>query len=231
MVGSGLWLSNVSASTNGPGYGVPDPYAIILLDTVPDNDTLRDRQGNYVEESVSNPFDLQDPTVIEKDVEYDPILDRYIITERIGDDFFRAPTYMTFEEYLDWSSSKEQTNYFQQLNGVETGDRYASGNIDPISEIDISKDIINRLFGGTGVDIRPQGKIDITMGWDYQKQDNPILPVRQQKTGGFNFDMDIQINVDGKIGEKLNTSFSYNTRSTFDFENKLKLDYNSQEYG
>jgi cell surface protein SprA len=231
LIGSGFGLGTVSAGTSGPGYGVPDPYAIILLDTVPDRDTLRDRQGNYVEESGSNPFDLQDPRSIEKDVEYDPELDRYIITERIGDGFFRAPTYMTFDEYLDWSSKKTQTSYFQQLNGVEAGDRYASGNVDPISEIDISKDIINRLFGGTGVDIRPQGKIDITLGWDYQKQDNPILPVRQQRTGGFDFDMDIQINVDGKIGEKLNTSFNYNTRSTFDFENKLKLDYNSQEFG
>ncbi|HLF63107.1 MAG TPA: cell surface protein SprA, partial [Saprospiraceae bacterium] len=61
-------------------------------------------------------------------------------------------------------------------------------------------------------------------------QDNPTLLERQRRRGGFDFDMDIQVNVDGKIGEKLNTSFNYNTKSTFDFENKLKLNYDSHQF-
>lgn len=216
-------------------WSVPDPYSPefyeqVVADTIP-KDTLTDRSGNWIDDPVNNPFDFQDPDAIEKVVEYDPQTGMYMITEKIGDEYYRAPTYMTFEEYLDWSAQQEQDDYFQQLAGVASAGRSASGKVDPISTVDISKDIIDRLFGGSEVDIRPQGNIDLTFGWDYQKQDNPILPIRQQTTGGFDFDMDIQVNVDGKIGEKLDVGFNYNTRSTFDFENQLKLDYNSQEFG
>jgi cell surface protein SprA len=70
--------------------------------------------------------------------------------------------------------------------------------------------------------------VDLTFGLDYYRQDNPILPIRQQRNGPrFDFDMDIQVDVNGQIGEKLNTSFNYNTSRTFDFQNKLKLEYNS----
>jgi cell surface protein SprA len=39
--------------------------------------------------------------------------------------------------------------------------------------------------------------------------------------------MDIQVDVNAQIGEKLKTAFNYNTARTFDFQNKLKLEYNS----
>ena len=37
--------------------------------------------------------------------------------------------------------------------------------------------------------------------------------------------MDANLNVMGNIGDKLKMPISYNTMSTFDFENQLKLDY------
>ena len=217
----------------GTPYSVPDPfdYTPVLADTIPPGDTLRDRSGNWIDDPLDNPFDFQDPEAIEKEVEFDPETGMYMITEKIGDEYYRAPTMMTFQEYLEWSAEQEEHDYWQQLAGVASAGRSSSGRVDPISTVDISKNIIDRLFGGTEVDIRPQGNIDLTFGWDYQKQDNPILPIRQQRTQGFDFDMDIQVNVDGKIGKKLDVGFNYNTRSTFDFENQLKLDYNSQEFG
>ena len=208
---------------------MPEPFVA----PVPSQDTIppKERFGNFVEDPVDNPFDLKDPASIVRDVEYDPQTGLYIITERIGEDYFRAPTYMTFEEYQEWSAKRDREQYWRQLNGVYDSQGGPTGKVDPITIADISDDIIDRLFGGSEVDIRPQGNIDMTFGVDFQRQDNPILLERQRRTGGFDFDMDIQVNVDGKIGEKLNTSFNYNTRSTFDFENKLKLDYNSQEFG
>ena len=120
-----------------------------------------------------------------------------------------------------------RSRLFQKLAGAASGDRSKSGNLDPVAEVDISDDIIDRLFCGTTVDIRP-GNVDLTFGLDYYRQDNPILPLRQQRNGPqFDFDMDIKVDVNGQIGEKLDTSFNYNTSRTFDFQNKLKLDYNS----
>ena len=218
-VSSGMFASG--------GFFLPDPFEAISQDTIP---PFEERFGNFVDDPVDHPFDLRDPALVERDIEYDPVTGNYYITERIGDEYFRMPTYMTFQEYLEWSAQKEQDEYWKQLAGVSTGGLSSGGKVDPVSVVDISKDIIDRLFGGSEVDIRPQGNVDLTFGVDFYKQDNPTLLEQQRKRGGFDFDMDIQVNVDGKIGEKLNTSFNYNTKSTFDFENKLKLDYDSHQF-
>ena len=209
-------------------YNLPDPYEWIPQQMDPDTIPIEDRYGNWVEDPNDNPFDLLDPEEVIRDVEYDPITNTYILTEKIGNENYRPPTTMTYEEYLDYISHEEEADYFKQLAGAAAGDRSSSGHLDPVAEVDISEDIIDRLFGGTKVDIRPQGNVDLTFGFDYYRQDNPILPVRQQRRGpAFDFDMDIQVDVNGQIGEKLKTNFNYNTSRTFDFQNRLKLEYNA----
>ena len=200
-----------------------DPYApaYVQADTIP----LEDRTGDFVSEPPTNPFDLKDPGTIEKTVEYDPETGRYVVTERIGEFNFRPPTYLTFDEYLEYREKQEENSYFRQLAGIE-GEGSGSS-LDPLSKMDIESSLVDRLFGGTTVDIRPQGNIDLTFGGDFQRVDNPILTERQRTTGGFDFDMNIQMNVTGKIGEKLNLNTNYNTNATFDFDNQIKLNYNS----
>jgi len=202
----------------------------IIEHTVQDTVPVQERFGDFVTGKQDNPFDLQDPEVIKQDVEYDAASGYYIITERIGNDFYRAPTYLTFEEYMEWRSQQEERDYFKELAGITSKNKKSSGAIDPIAKIDVNKSLVDRLFGGTEVDIKPQGSIDMNFGYDYQKVENPILPIRQQRQGGFDFDMNIQMNVTGKIGEKMDLNFNYNTQSTFDFENKLKLQYDSDQF-
>jgi len=233
LLGTSLALVSILFSTGKAiaSYNLPDPYEMVLKTTIPavtDTVPLEDRYGNWVEDPNDNPFDLLDPEEVVKEVTYDPETNTYILTEKIGDLNYRAPTSMTFDEYLKWNADEEEAAYFKKLAGAADGDRSKSGNLDPVAQVDISDDIIDRLFGGTAVDIRPQGNVDLTFGLDYYRQDNPILPLRQQRNGPqFDFDMDIQVDVSGQIGEKLKTSFNYNTSRTFDFQNKLKLEYNS----
>ena len=95
---------------------------------------------------------------------------------------------------------------------------------------DLSKPLEERtIFGGEKIDIRPQGNIDLTFGADFQRIDNPVIPERQRRQGGFDFDMNIQMNVIGKIGDKLNLSTNYNTQASFDFDNQVKLEYKGHE--
>lgn len=59
---------------------------------------------------------------------------------------------------------------------------------------------------------------------------NPSLPESQRKTLGFDFDEKININVNGKVGDKVNMNMNYNTDATFDFDTKrLKLKYEGKE--
>lgn len=215
------------------GDNISEPSAALAplpspQDTFP---PLEERYDDFLNTGNPNPIDLNDPKAIEQQVEYDPETNMYIVTEKVGDDFYRAPTYMTFEEYLKWRDQKQQQEYFDRLQGVTTtGDRSRSGIDDPIAKFDLKTSLIDRLFGGTNVDIRPQGNINLTFGFDYQKIQNPILTLRQQRTGNFDFDMDINMSAAGKIGEKLNLNFNYNTQATFDFDNQMKLHYDTKNF-
>ncbi|HFA49885.1 MAG TPA: cell surface protein SprA [Bacteroidetes bacterium] len=195
-------------------------------DTIP----LIDRQDDFLNDANQNPFDLQDPAAVEQTVEFDPETGNYIITETIGGDYFRPPTYMTFDEYMEYQARQQEQEYFNALSGSSTG-RGTSGRLDPLAKIDIKDQMIERLFGGTEVDIKPQGNIDLTFGVEFNNILNPTLPQRQQRQGGFDFDMAIQMNVDGSIGEKLKLNTNYNTQATFDFDNTMKLDYNTETFG
>ena len=212
------------------GFNLDDPYHIQPSQTIQDTIPLRDRFQNKLIDENYNPFDLEDPDIINKEVEYDSETGQYIITEKIGDEYYRMPTYMTFEEYMDYKAKEQEKAYFNELSGVSNGGISGDDLSDPIKKLDIEDDLLDRLFGGTGVEITPQGNIDLTFGFDRQFVENPILTERQRRTGGFDFDMAIQMSVQGKIGEKLNLGTNYNTQATFDFENQMKLAYDSEQF-
>lgn len=197
-----------------------------VLDTIP----LKDRLDNFVTGGSYNPFDLQDPSDVKKEVTYDPATGLYIITEKIGDDFYRAPTYMTFNEYLDWRAKEAEKDYFNQLAGIDASNRSKSGIIDPIARIDVKKKLIDRLFGGNQITIEPQGNVDITLGYDYQKVENPNIPIRVQQFGAPDFNMNIKTDIQGKIGDKMDLGFNFDSNSTFNFDDKINLVYDSEKW-
>ncbi|RMG76670.1 MAG: cell surface protein SprA [Bacteroidetes bacterium] len=209
-----------------------DPFAPEFVQNVQDTIPLNDRYDDFLNNPTQNPFDLNDPGIINKNVEYDPVTGQYIITETIGEDggYFRPPTYMTFEEYMEYQARQQEREYFRELAGVSDGRRGLSGRPDPIAKVDVKSSLVDRLFGGTEVDIQPQGSIDLTFGWEFSKTQNPAYTLRQQRTGGFDFDMAIQMSVQGSIGEKLKLSTNYNTQATFNFDNTMKLDYSTDAF-
>lgn len=199
----------------------------IEVDTLP---PIKPRYGNHVTDSTGNLIDLKDPNSVEKTIEYDPTSGNYILQERIGGEFFRPPTYLTFDEYLEYRKRQDEQAYFNRLRGV--GADVGLGGTDPLAGIDVENSLLDRLFGGNTIDIRPQGSIDITFGLDHQRLDNPILTERQRAVTVFDFDMAIQMNVTGKIGEKLTLTTNFNNGATFNFDRQLiKLDYNSDLFG
>ncbi len=231
-----FFVSSFYLFATGPDFGIEytpssieEPTITVVQDTIP---PIQDRTEDFINNPNSNPFDLKDPAVIEKNVEYDVETGQYIITEKLGDDYFRAPTYMSFQEYMDYRAKEQEQKYFNNLAGVNTSDDNISGRIDPISKLqsEIENNLVNRLFGGTDVSIQPQGNIDITFGGFFSDNGIVNLDRQRRRQGGFDFDMDIQMNVEGKIGEKLNLSTNYNTQATFDFENQLNLGYASDAF-
>lgn len=79
------------------------------------------------------------------------------------------------------------------------------------------------------VDIRPQGSVDLLAGYQGQKTLNPTLPERARSNGGFDFNMNTNLQVQANIGDKLKLPINYNTLANFDYLNQLKFDYKGKD--
>lgn len=194
-------------------------------DTTAKPDTLkypiRDRRGTAVTDPVRNAIDLKDPANINKQVEYDPVTKQYTVTERIGNQNYRQPTVLSFGEFYRLQSQQSERDYWQKrANTIGNLNQRTSA-----PQLYYGDKLFDRVFGGTKVDIKPQGSLGLTFGYQGQNVKNPVLVERARKNGGFDFDIDINMNVTGRIGEKLKLITNYNTQSTFDFENQVKLEY------
>ena len=221
-----VFFGTLVSATSGMASGVlgPDEVVYIVQDTIPIKDNP---YGNFTTDEY-NPFDIK-PSIIEQKVEYDFESGRYVVFEKIGDEYYRTPTYLTLSEYLDWQAKKQEQDHFRKLSGIKSKDFTAGLQLDPMSEIDVEALLIDRLFGGTDIEIKPTGNIDLTLGFFFQDIDNPNLNQQTQTQFGFpDFDMEIDVGVEGQIGDKLNLGFNYNTQATFGFDNKLNLGYGSE---
>lgn len=182
---------------------------------------IRDRRGTSVTDPVRNAIDLKDPRAINRTIEYDPATKQYIITEKIGTQNYRQPTTMSFRDFYRLQAEQSEQDYWQKRAST-------IGSLNQRSQapqLYYGDKLFDRVFGGTKVDIKPQGSLGLTFGYQGQNVKNPVLVERARKNGGFDFDIDINMNVTGKIGDKLKLITNYNTQSTFDFENQVKLEY------
>jgi len=222
----GMHLNAAVNETRAPERDSPPPAVTIPDSTKTKKDTLKyplqDRRGPSITDPTSkNALDLKDPANINKTVEYDPVTKQYTVTEKIGNQYYRNPTYMSFDEFYKMQAAQSEQNYWQKrastlgnLNQKGNGPTMYNGN-----------NLFDRIFGGSKVDIIPQGSLDLTFGYQGQNIKNPVLVEQARKNGGFNFDMGINMNVTGKIGDKLKIITNYNTQSAFDYENQIKLEY------
>ncbi len=186
---------------------------------------MKDREGDFITDKPNDPFYLKDPPAIVQDVEYDPTTGMYVVTEKVAGQDVRPPMYMTYAEYLAYTEKQERDAYVKDR-------QHAISLVEDksiVPPIQVKKQFFDKLFGGSKIEIKPQGNVEMTLGGNVQKTANPNIPIRNRKTGGFDFDMNININVIGKIGDKLQLGVKYNTQSGFDFDNQVKLGYTGDE--
>jgi len=190
---------------------------------------LKDRRGDRFSWKNRNPFYLNDTSFLKQNIIYDPATNEYYIVEKIGNTYYRKPTYLTMDEMLRIQGRNDEIDYFNKR--AQTLSLLNQKVKRP--KMKLYDRLFDRIFGvgpnGLKVDIKPQGNVDIMIGYQGQNIKNPTLPERARKSGGFDFDMNANLNVIGNIGDKLKLPISYNTLANFDFENQLKLDYKGMD--
>jgi cell surface protein SprA len=186
---------------------------------------LQDRRGDPYTYPQRNAFDLRDTAFVKRRIEYDPVTKQYYVIETIGKQTYRAPMTFSMEEFKRLQGRNDETEYFRKR--ANTLFDLNRRNVKP--NFGFNKDWMNRITGNGKVEIRPTGYVDILAGYQGQNIKNPTLPERARKTGGFDFNMNTQLQVDAVIGDKIRLPINYNTLANFDFENQLKLDYNGKD--
>ena len=148
------------------------------------------------------------------------ILNRYF-----GNIFLGERKYFTKDQYENYLFNKQFQDYWK--NRISRNANLDLGG--EIPKVGLGEEVLNKIFGSNTVSIRPQGAVELTFSGVVNKIDNPSLPEAQRKTTSFNFDERIQVNVIGRIGEKLQLQANYDTEATFEFENEMKLEYTGDE--
>ena len=146
------------------------------------------------------------------------------ISEELGNTMFRAPIGLPFEEY---SKRKEQmdTRDFQNANSSAMDGESAVANRGQLIPPIALSPFFDRLFGGDQIIINTNGFVQLDFGGRFQRIENPSIPIRQQQNGGFEFDQNINMSLEGTIGQKLKLNANFDNNNSFDFENSLKVEY------
>jgi len=176
-------------------------------------------------------MDLPDPGSIEELYTYDPVTDRYIYTKIVGSFSITYPLILTQEEYQDLILKEQMKSYFKEKIDATDGRKENSEELQKnlIPAFYVNSGFFETVFGGDTIEIIPQGSIEIDLGLLFTKQDNPAFSPRNRKSLSFDFDQRISLSLVGKVGERLQITANYDTQSTFDFQNQIKLEYTPTE--
>ena len=166
-------------------------------------------------------------SIIEQNVTYDPNTDTYIIEQRIDGRLIAPPVIMTQEEYRRYRDIVDFQEYIRNRERTRLIIEGADPDLLAGPVQNIKNDRLQRILGS--IDIRPSGNLELTLGGNVQRFDNPNLPQRAQVQGGPDFDMNINMNVTGKIGDYLQMGLRYNNQTGFSFDNQVNLQYNGKE--
>ena len=202
-----------------PDYDVP-------ADTLPSYTVKPAQQQTYDDLTQQYPMDIQ-PSNVQTSVEYDPNTGNYIFHTKVGDMDIATPFVMSDGEYKEYTQRSAMSNYFRAKNAEAQSNFEDKFNL---ADMKFSLGPAEKVFGPGGVQLKTQGSAELVFGIVTNKIDNPSLSERLRKTTSFDFDTKIQLNVNGKVGNKINFTMNYNTEATFDFDQQmLKLSYEGME--
>lgn len=149
----------------------------------------------------------------------------FYIIEKVGNEQVRPPTYMPADAFYKYMAKKQEEDYLKELALSDQGSSL-DGKVPPIN---VNTNLFKDIFGSGNVQIIPNGTALLTFGGRINRNRNPSLTLQQQRNFQFVFDQQIQFNVVGKIGEKLQLKVNWNTQANFDFENQFKIEYTGTE--
>jgi cell surface protein SprA len=245
LVNSLLSDSTNSDSLSGEAFqdsSVTD--SVITVDSMALDSTARlkyfaYKQPDYLSSRAVEPFKSKffiypSPTYVKKTVELDSTGQYVLIKETIAGKQTRIAVKMPLSDYIAELSKKinkkELNNLSRKYELVEGNDDLGDllSNITNI-EIPLPSTSFLSIFGPPKINLRINGSVDIHGAWRNETTEGLTASALGNTRNEPDFSQQVQISVNGTIGDKLTIGADWNTERTFEYENQLKLRYKGYE--
>lgn len=164
-----------------------------------------------------------------REMAFDSTGERVVFRETVGGIDEKIPEGLPLREYIAqrmkyerWKMLAAEARKTKVLVKKDIGDMLA--NITKIS-IPVPANPLFSIFGKNEINLSVTGAVDIKAGFRSTKSDQTTLSTLDQVRNEPDFNQEVQVNVNGTIGDKLNILADWNTKRTFEYENQLKIKY------
>jgi cell surface protein SprA len=174
------------------------------------------------------------PTIKQRKISIDSTGKFVEIRELIGGNDSRILLRIPIEEYIqerlkiEERKSWESLGYAYELKKSERGLQELMKSFTDI-EIPLPKVGVLSIFGEPKISLKIGGAVQIHGAWRSETTEGVTASRLGNTRNEPDFKQQVQINVNGTIGDKLNISADWNTERTFEYENQLKIKYTGYE--
>ncbi len=170
-------------------------------------------------------------TATEQKIIFDTQQKKYFFIEKVGNYYLKYPVVMDKEAYKKYRQQKDMLEYFKTKSISSSPYRQQEGNAqkDLLPTYYVNSKFFKSIFGSNTIEVAANGSLEVSMGMLYQNVDNPQLSERNRSNLSFDFDQQIGASVMAKIGTRLELGVQYDTKSTFDFQNRINLGFEPDE--
>ncbi|MEX2572740.1 MAG: cell surface protein SprA [Balneolaceae bacterium] len=156
---------------------------------------------------------------------------RYLAVQTIGEIPVRLPGVYPFSEYADLTRREDMRSIRRELIGESA---MAEGENRGLLDFRFTvpggrESAFTTIFGRPEVNLRVNGMANMNAGATIQKTSDPSLPPDQQTRVDPTFGQNLQLNIQGTIGDKLTVQTDWDTERTFDYQNLLSIAYEGYE--
>ncbi len=181
---------------------------------------------SYGQDSTLSKSSIDNPDNFSEQIIYDDEEGTYEIKTNVGEDVeVGTGTVYDFEEFKELKLQELIQQYWRDQNKTTSADEEES----LIPSGRLNKPLLGKIFGSDVIDIKAQGSAEIDFKINHLFRDDRSIPEALRGNTSFRLDQDIQVNVVGKIGDKLQLTMKYDTDALFSFDNEMKLGYTGEE--
>ncbi len=179
-------------------------------------------------------FAAPSPAFTNRTIRIDSTGKKVTISETLGGMQIKEPIEMSLDDYVKQRLNSVNRDVWEKQGyeyKVKEGKKDLSQLITDLTNIEIplpSTPLLS-IFGPPKINLHINGQVDIHGAWRSETTTGVTTSALGNTTNEPDFKQQVQINLAGTIGDKLNISADWNTERQFQYENQLKIKYSGYE--